>query len=306
MTELRRVNLFTVAAEEATEQPDVSLCLPPPRACTRRGQAGRLGLRPPGSAESDFPYHYEYGCGGSSSSPAGRRSGTLAARTSSSSDLVGFPEGADRRAQGHEPDGRDRAHHDPLDEGRAGVAVYPDSDKVGLFTEDGTDDVMVDARARSTTGIASSEARAAGNGDLCLKWPGPIAETVARLRSLRRRDRGGPTSSARCPRAERRFPRPDQYRIRTDRAGLAAQSGANRRGSGPPRRRELCVGERTVLRVLGRARVVAGGGFVGAVVTPGRPSETAASSRTGARTARRRHPRTRGGASRWAVHGPIA
>ena len=58
-------------------------------------------------------------------------------------DLVGFPEG---------PDGAHKVTN-RTDEtvcvlilstkGGPSVAVYPDSDKVGVFTEDGADDVMV-------------------------------------------------------------------------------------------------------------------------------------------------------------------
>ena len=76
--------------------------------------------------------------------------------------------------------------------GGPGVAVYPDSDKVGLFTEDGTDDVMV--RRESEVDYWDRELR--GSRGRERRPPpqvsGPIAETVARLRSLQRRDRGGP------------------------------------------------------------------------------------------------------------------
>ena len=39
--------------------------------------------------------------------------------------------------------------------GGLGVAVYPDSDKVGVFTEDGADDVMV--RRESNVGYWDRE-----------------------------------------------------------------------------------------------------------------------------------------------------
>ena len=145
MTALRRVNLFTVAAEEATERPDGY------RFASRRlapaigvEQAGRDGLRAPARPEQ-LPLPLRVRLRG----VAPRVSGRPTLRHPGGEDelepgdLVGFPEG---------PAGAHKVTN-PTDEtvrimilstkGGSGVAVYPDSDKVGLFTEDGADDVMV-------------------------------------------------------------------------------------------------------------------------------------------------------------------
>ena len=145
MTELRRVNLFTVAAEEATERPDgyrVAFArLAPALGAVKLG-ASVYDL-PPG--ESSFPYHYEYGCEEwllvVSGRPTLRHPG--GEDELEPGDLVGFPEG---RAGAHKVTNRtDETVRIMIlsTKGGPGVAVYPDSDKVGVFTEDGADDVMV-------------------------------------------------------------------------------------------------------------------------------------------------------------------
>ncbi|HXV33917.1 MAG TPA: cupin domain-containing protein [Gaiellaceae bacterium] len=145
MSDLRRVNLFSVPAEESSERPDGYRL-----AFARLGPslgASRLGASvydlPPG--QSSFPYHYEYGCEEWLLVVAGRP--TLRHPGGEDElepgDLVGFPEG---------PEGAHKVTNRTEEtvrimilstKGWPGVAVYPDSDKVGLFTEDGADDVMV-------------------------------------------------------------------------------------------------------------------------------------------------------------------
>ena len=142
---LRRVNLFSVEAEERAERPD-GYRLAYARLAPALG-AARLGASvydlPPG--QSSFPYHYEHGCEEWLLVVAGRP--TLRHPGGEDElepgDLVGFPEG---------PEGAHKVTN-ATDEtvrimilstkGGPGVAVYPDSDKIGVFTEDGADDVMV-------------------------------------------------------------------------------------------------------------------------------------------------------------------
>jgi uncharacterized cupin superfamily protein len=145
MTEPRRVNLFSVPAEEWSARPD-GYRLASARLGPHLG-ASRLGATvydlPPG--QSSFPYHYEYGCEEwllvVQGRPTLRHPG--GEDELGPGDLVGFPEG---------PEGAHKVTN-ATDEtvrimilstkGAPGVAVYPDSDKVGVFTEDGADDVMV-------------------------------------------------------------------------------------------------------------------------------------------------------------------
>ena len=157
MTALRRVNLHTVASEEATERPDgyrfAFARLAPALGAVRLG-ASVYDLGP---GQSSFPYHYEYGCEEwllvVSGQPTLRHPG--GEDELEPGDLVGFPEG---------PEGAHKVSN-RTDEtvrimilstkGGLGVAVYPDSDKVGVFTEDGADDVMV--RRESNVGYWDRE-----------------------------------------------------------------------------------------------------------------------------------------------------
>ena len=142
---LRRVNLFSVEAEERAERPD-GYRLAYARLAPALG-AARLGSSvydlPPG--QSSFPYHYEHGCEEWLLVVAGRP--TLRHPGGEDElepgDLVGFPEG---------PEGAHKVTNATdatvrimilSTKGGPGVAVYPDSDKIGVFTEDGADDVMV-------------------------------------------------------------------------------------------------------------------------------------------------------------------
>jgi uncharacterized cupin superfamily protein len=145
MTELRRVNLFSVPVEEAADRPD-GYRLALARLAPELG-AVKLGASvydlPPG--QSSFPYHYEHGCEEwllvVSGRPTLRHPG--GEEQLEAGDLVGFPEG---------PEGAHKVTNQTDETVRImilstkaapAVAVYPDSDKVGIFTEDGADDVMV-------------------------------------------------------------------------------------------------------------------------------------------------------------------
>ena len=157
MTALRRVNLQTVAAEEATERPDgyrfAFARLAPALGAVKLG-ASVYDLGP---GQSSFPYHYEYGCEEwllvISGRPTLRHPG--GEDELEPGDFVGFPEG---------PEGAHKVSN-RTDEtvrimilstkGGLGVAVYPDSDKVGVFTEAGADDVMV--RRESNVGYWDRE-----------------------------------------------------------------------------------------------------------------------------------------------------
>ncbi len=145
MSELRRVNLFSVEAEESGERPDgyrLALArLAPQLGATKLG-ASVYDL-PPG--QSTFPYHYEYGCEEWLLVVSGRP--TLRHPDGEDAlepgDLVGFPEG---------PAGAHKVTNQTDEtvrimilstKGSPSVAVYPDSDKLGVFIEDGADDLMV-------------------------------------------------------------------------------------------------------------------------------------------------------------------
>ena len=157
MSSLRRVNLFSVPAEESGERPDgyglAYARLAPALGAVKLG-ASVYDLAP---GQSSFPYHYEYGCEEwllvVSGRPTLRHPG--GEDELEPGDLVGFPEG---------PEGAHTVSN-RTDEtvrimilstkGGPGVAVYPDSDKVGVFTEDGADDVMV--RRESNVGYWDRE-----------------------------------------------------------------------------------------------------------------------------------------------------
>jgi uncharacterized cupin superfamily protein len=145
MSDLRRVNLFSVTAEESSERPD-GYRLAFARLAPHLG-AVKLGASvydlPPG--QSSFPYHYEYGCEEWLLVVAGRP--TLRHPGGEDElepgDLVGFPEGPEGAHKvTNRTDGTVRIMILST-KGGPGVAVYPDSDKLGVFTEDGADDVMV-------------------------------------------------------------------------------------------------------------------------------------------------------------------
>ena len=145
MSGLRRVNLFSAAVEDADERPDgyafAFARLGPALGATRLG-ASVYDL-PPG--QSSFPYHYEHGCEEWLLVVAGRPSLRHPGGEDElePGDLVGFPEG---------PEGAHKVTNRTDETARImilstkafpAVAVYPDSDKIGVFTEDESDDVMV-------------------------------------------------------------------------------------------------------------------------------------------------------------------
>jgi uncharacterized cupin superfamily protein len=145
MSALRRVNLFSVAAEPSGERPDGYRL-----AFTRLGPligAEKVGATvydlPPG--QSSFPYHYEYGCEEWLLVVAGR-------------PTLRHPDGEDKLEPGdlvcflEGPAGAHKVTNETDETVRImilstkawpAMAVYPESDKVGVFTEDGDDDVMV-------------------------------------------------------------------------------------------------------------------------------------------------------------------
>jgi uncharacterized cupin superfamily protein len=142
---LRRVNLFAEEAEPQSGRPDgYSLAwarLGPQLGAVKLG--GTVYDLPPG--QSTFPYHYEHGCEEWLLVVAGRP--TLRHPEGEDElgpgDLVCFPEGP---AGAHKVTNRtdETARIVILStKGGPAVAVYPDSDKVGIFTEGGSDDVMV-------------------------------------------------------------------------------------------------------------------------------------------------------------------
>ncbi len=145
MSAPRRVNLFSVDVEGSSERPDgyrLGLARLGPLIGARQLGASVYDL-PPG--QSSFPYHYEYGCEEwllvvtghpSLRHPDGED-------VLDPGDLVGFPEG---------PEGAHKVTNATDETVRIvilstkvypAVAVYPDSDKIGIFTEDEADDVMV-------------------------------------------------------------------------------------------------------------------------------------------------------------------
>jgi uncharacterized cupin superfamily protein len=98
---------------------------------------------PPG--QSSFPYHYEYGCEEwllvLAGRPTLRHPGGEDALEPG--DLVCFPEGPEGAHK--VTNGTDETARIMILSTKAypAIAVYPDSDKVGVFTEDEADDVMV-------------------------------------------------------------------------------------------------------------------------------------------------------------------
>jgi uncharacterized cupin superfamily protein len=145
MSALRRVNLFSVAVDASGERPDgykLALARLGPQIGATKIGATAYDL-PPG--QSSFPYHYEYGCEEwllvVAGRPTLRRPG--GEDELEPGDLVCFPEG---------PAGAHKVTNATEETVRIvilstkawpAVAVYPDSDKVGVFTADEADDVMV-------------------------------------------------------------------------------------------------------------------------------------------------------------------
>jgi uncharacterized cupin superfamily protein len=142
---LRRVNLFRAGVEDLPERRD-GYRLAYARLGPQIG-AAKIGATvyelPPG--QSTFPYHYEHGCEEWLLVVAGRP--TLRHPGGEDElepgDLVCFPEG---------PEGAHKVTNSRDETARLvilstkaspAVAVYPDSDKIGVFTEDEADDVMV-------------------------------------------------------------------------------------------------------------------------------------------------------------------
>jgi uncharacterized cupin superfamily protein len=142
---LRRVNLFSVAVEASSERPDgyhMALARLGPQIGATKIGATVYDL-PPG--QSSFPYHYEYGCEEWLLVVAGRP--TLRHPDGEDElepgDLVGFPEGPEGAHK--VTNGTDETVRIMILSTKASpaVAVYPDSDKIGVWTEDEADDVMV-------------------------------------------------------------------------------------------------------------------------------------------------------------------
>jgi uncharacterized cupin superfamily protein len=142
---LRRVNVFAEKAEAQSGRPD-GYGLAWARLGPQLG-AAKVGATvydvPPG--QSTFPYHYEHGCEEWLLVVAGRP--TLRHPEGEDvlepGDLVCFPEGPTgaHKVTNH---GDETARVLILStKGGPAVAVYPDSDKIGIFTEDEADDVMV-------------------------------------------------------------------------------------------------------------------------------------------------------------------
>jgi uncharacterized cupin superfamily protein len=98
---------------------------------------------PPG--QSSFPYHYEYGCEEWLLVAAGRP--TLRHPGGEDElepgDLVCFPEGPEGAHK--VTNGTDKTVRIMILSTKASpaLAVYPDSDKLGVFTDDKADDIMV-------------------------------------------------------------------------------------------------------------------------------------------------------------------
>jgi uncharacterized cupin superfamily protein len=141
---LQKVNLFAAPAEDVSERPDgyrLAMARLGPQIGAAKVGATIYDL-PPG--QSTFPYHYEHGCEEWLLVVAGRP--TLRHPGGQDElepgDLVCFPEG---------PEGAHKVTNATDGTARImilstkawpAVAVYPDSDKIGVFTEDGSDDVM--------------------------------------------------------------------------------------------------------------------------------------------------------------------
>jgi uncharacterized cupin superfamily protein len=147
MSAVRRANVFSVPAEpwggggrpEGYELLGVSL--------GPQLGAAKVGVTvydlPPG--QSTFPYHYEYGCEEGLLVVAGRPTLRHPAGEDElePGDLVCFPEGPEGAHK--VTNGTDETVRVLLlsTKGGPAVAVYPDSDKLGLYLENEADNVMV-------------------------------------------------------------------------------------------------------------------------------------------------------------------
>lgn len=145
MSDLRKVNLFRVSVEEDAGRPD-GYHLAHARLAPQIG-AAKVGATvyelPPG--QSSFPYHYEYGCEEWLLVVLGRP--TLrhpgGEEELEPGDLVCFPEGPEGAHKVTNATGEAARIMILSTKASPAVAVYPDSDKVGVFTENEADDVMV-------------------------------------------------------------------------------------------------------------------------------------------------------------------
>lgn len=145
MSDLRKVNLFRVSVEEDAGRPD-GYHLAHARLAPQIG-AAKVGATvyelPPG--QSSFPYHYEYGCEEWLLVVLGRP--TLrhpgGEEELEPGDLVCFPEGPEGAHKVTNATGEAARIMILSTKASPAVAVYPDSDKVGVFTENEANDVMV-------------------------------------------------------------------------------------------------------------------------------------------------------------------
>jgi uncharacterized cupin superfamily protein len=145
MSNLRKANLFSAQVENRAGRPEgyrlAMVPLAPAIGSTKMGAT--VYELPPG--QSSFPYHYEYGCEEwllvIEGRPTLRHPG--GEDELEPGDLVCFPEG---------PEGAHKVTNGTGETVRIvilstkaypAVAVYPDSDKIGIFTEGESDDVMV-------------------------------------------------------------------------------------------------------------------------------------------------------------------
>ena len=145
MSDLRRVNLFRVPVEESSERPGgyhlAFARLAPQIGATLIGAT--VYELPPG--QSSFPYHYEYGCEEWLLVVGGRP--TLRHPEGEDElepgDLVCFPEGPGGAHKVTNRTGETARIVILSTKGEPAVAVYPDSDKIGIWSGNEADDVMV-------------------------------------------------------------------------------------------------------------------------------------------------------------------
>jgi uncharacterized cupin superfamily protein len=145
MSPVRRVNLFSAEVEVSSERPDgyrFAFARLGPRIGASLIGATVYDLLP---GQSSFPYHYEYGCEEWLLVVAGRP--TLRHPGGEDElepgDLVCFPEG---------PEGAHKVTNGTEESVRImilstksepAVAVYPDSDKIGVWPGNEADEIMI-------------------------------------------------------------------------------------------------------------------------------------------------------------------
>jgi uncharacterized cupin superfamily protein len=145
MSPVRRVNLFSAEVEVSSERPDgyrFAFARLGPRIGASLMGATVYDLLP---GQSSFPYHYEYGCEEWLLVVAGRP--TLRHPGGEDElepgDLVCFPEG---------PEGAHKVTNGTEESVRVmilstksepAVAVYPDSDKIGVWPGNEADEIMI-------------------------------------------------------------------------------------------------------------------------------------------------------------------